>query len=461
MAEKNLNEELRKLPSVEKLLGSGGLDAEIERLSRTLVTISIQEMIADIRKKINQEQKAPPQADIIKCIKADIAQKWCGFQTPVINATGVILHTNLGRAPLSQSSIEAVGRLLGGYAPVEFDLLKGERGHRIEQLERLLCILTGAESVLVVNNNAAAVFLVLAALAKGKEVVVSRGELVQIGGGFRLPEIMAQSGAVLKEVGTTNQTYFNDYENAITEQTGMILKVHRSNFTIRGFSHEASVDELKALAKKKKLPLVYDIGSGALLSSEDYGIAHEPTICEALKDGADIACFSGDKLLGGPQAGIILGSKKLLDRLRRHQLMRTMRIGRLTGVTLEATLLDYLKKKDASIPVWQMMAVSLKEINARARKLASALKKVGIQAEVMDGKSMVGGGSLPDESLDTKLVVIKPSVTADEFAKKLRLADIPVIGRIQEGSFLMDLRTVPPSLDKKLLEVIIRAIPEK
>ena len=464
MAQENkkiLNEELHKLPSVEKLLESGELDTEIERLSRTLVTRSVQEVLDSLRKKIRQGRKAPPQADILESIKADIAQKWCGFLTPVINATGVILHTNLGRAPLSKSAIEAGDSLLGGYAPIEFDLLKGERGHRVEQLERLLCILTGAESALVVNNNAAAVFLILTALAKDKEVIVSRGELVQIGGGFRLPEIMAQSGARLVEVGTTNQTYIADYENAVTAQTGMILKVHRSNFAIRGFSHEAELAELKALAKKKKLPLVYDIGSGALLNSEKYEIAHEPTIHEALKEGADIICFSGDKLLGGPQAGIILGRKKLLDRLRRHQMMRTIRIGRLTIVALEATLLDYLKKEDTAVPVWRMMAVGIKEIAARARKLASALGKAGIKAKVTNGRSMVGGGSLPDESLDTRLVAVKPPIAADEFAQKLRLADTPVIGRIQEGSFLIDLRTVLPSLDKKLLGVIRSAILEK
>jgi len=461
MADKNLNEELRKLPSVEILLEAQELKPEIEKLSRTLVAESVREVLGSLRKGMKQGQKAPSQTDVIKSIKEDMAQKWCGFQTPVINASGVILHTNLGRAPLSKSATKAVDNLLGGYAPIEFDLLKGERGHRIEQLERLLCILTGAESALVVNNNAAAVFLILAALAKDKEVIVSRGELVQIGGGFRLPEIMVQSGAVLKEVGTTNQTYLADYENGITAKAGMILKVHRSNFAIRGFCHEADISGLKALAKKKKLPLVYDIGSGALLDSQDYGIAHEPTIYEAFKEGADIICFSGDKLLGGPQAGIIIGKKKLLDELRRHQLIRTMRIGRLTEVTLEATLLQYLKRQGTGIPVWQMMAAGLKEITARAGKLKRALVKAGIKAEVAEGRSMVGGGSLPDESLETKLVVIKPPVTAEELAKRLRLAATPVIGRIQEDAFLLDLRTVQPSLDKKLLEVILSAIQEK
>jgi len=461
VADRSLNEELRKLPSVEILLEEGNLKVEIERLSRTLVTESAREVLDAYRHKIKQGRKAPSQVEVVKSIKEELAQKWCGFQAPVINATGVILHTNLGRSPLSKSAIKAVDNLLSGYAPIEFDLLKGERGHRTEQLERLLCILTGAESALVVNNNAAAVFLILTALANGKEVVVSRGELVQIGGGFRLPEIMAQSGAVLKEVGTTNKTYLADYQGAITIKTGMILKVHRSNFAIRGFSHEADIKELKALSGKKKLPLAYDLGSGALLESEDYGVVHEPTIYQALKEGADIVCFSGDKLLGGPQAGIIIGKDKLISKLRRHQLMRTMRIGRLVAVALEATLLDYLKRKESGIPVWRMMAVSLKEITARATKLGRGLKKAGIKVEVVDGRSMVGGGSLPGESLDTKLLVIKPSTTADELAKKLRLADTPVVGRIQDDCFLLDLRTVPPSLDKKLLEVLVSVALEK
>jgi len=290
-------------------------------------------------------------------------------------------------------------------------------------------------------------------LAKGKEAIVSRGELVQIGGGFRIPEVMAESGVTLKEVGTTNQTYAEDYKKAIGKKTALILKVHQSNFAIRGFSHEAGLDELKELAGARKLPLLYDLGSGTLLDTADYGLEHEPTIQETVKS-ADIVCFSADKLLGGPQAGIIVGKKKYIDKLRKHALMRTLRVGRLMVTALEATLIQYLKQEEAQIPVWKMLGYTTEELGARARAIAAELKKAGLDAQVVDGRSAAGGGSLPDQYLKSKLVSVKPAGSIDSFAAKLRLSSPPVLGRIEEGRFLMDVRTVAPQQDGSLVEVI-------
>jgi L-seryl-tRNA(Ser) seleniumtransferase len=312
-------------------------------------------------------------------------------------------------------------------------------------------MLTEAESALVVNNNAAAVLLVLIVLARNKEVVISRGELVQIGGGFRVPEIMQQSGVSLKEVGTTNQTYIKDYEAALSQNTALLLKVHQSNFVMKGFTHETSLSELKALAEKHNLPLVYDLGSGALLDSAEFGLGHEPTVQEALS-GADIVCFSGDKLLGGPQAGVILGKKEYVDKLRQHPLMRVIRIDKLTATALAATARLYLKKEAVEkVPVWQMIAAPLTAIEARAKALAGKLA----------GASMVGGGSLPEETLPTKLLSIKPQCGVEEFARRLRLAEPPLLGRVEDGSFLVDIRTVLPALDGQMINTIETTLTER
>ncbi len=449
------NKELRRLPSVEKVLVAEGLRAEIDRYSRALVTWSAQEVLARIRRLLHNGGTCPSLAEIIKQIKQHLSSEWPAFLSPVINATGVILHTNLGRAPLSQQVAATLAGLGGHYHALEYDLASGERGTRAPELEKMLCRLTGAESSLVVNNNAAAVFLILTALARDREVIVSRGELVQIGGGFRIPDIMRESGVHLVEVGTTNKTFIKDYEQAITDDTALLLKVHQSNFVIRGFSHSVATSELKALAASYDLPLVYDLGSGALLASEDFRLEHEPTVQEALADGADVVCFSGDKLLGGPQSGVILGKKPYLDRLRNHPLLRTVRIDKMTVWALEASLLHYLRKEaESEIPVWRMMGYGLQELEPRAEAIANKLTQAGIAAEVIEGTSMVGGGSLPDQTLPTKLVAIKPPYPLDDFAARLRLAAPPVLGRTQDDRFLIDVRTVMPSLDDSLVAVI-------
>jgi len=449
------NKELRKLPSVERVLVASEIQAEIEMYSRVLVTKSAQEVLAEVREQILGGTACPSEAEILHQIKQHLSRKWPGFLSPIINGTGVILHTNLGRAPLSQPAVDSLSNLSRNYCNMEYDLLTGKRGVRAQEVEKLLCVLTGAESALVVNNNAAAIFLILATLSKDKEVIVSRGELVQIGGGFRTPEIMAASGVCLREVGTTNKTFIQDYECAISDQTALLLKVHQSNFAIRGFTHSVSTSELKALGSKYRLPVVYDLGSGALLATEDFMLEHEPMVQEALADGADLVCFSGDKLLGGPQSGIILGKKCYLDKLRGHPLLRIIRIDKMAAMVLEATLMHYLKKEAASrIPVWQMIAASVQEIKSRAGAVVKKLTQAGISVGIQDGSSMVGGGSLPDQTLSTKLVAIKPSYPVEDFARRLRLATPPLIGRIEDGYFLIDMRTILPSLDSTMIEVI-------
>jgi len=455
------NKELRKLPSVEKILEAAEIQPEIERYSRVLVTRAAQETLTGIRKQISGGDGCPPAAVIISRIKQSLVQQWPGFLSPVINATGVVLHTNLGRAPLSQGVMASLAEIGGNFYSLEYDLLSGKRGARAVETEKLLCMLTGAESALVVNNNAAAVLLLLAVLARNKEAIVSRGELVQIGGGFRVPDIMQQSGVILKEVGTTNQTYIKDYEEAISGETALLVKIHRSNFAMRGFTSEVGVTQLKALAEKHNLPVIYDIGSGALLNTEDFGLEHEPMVQEALADGADIVCFSGDKLLGGPQAGIILGSREYVDRLRKHPLMRVIRIDKMTAAALGATVKHYLQKEAVEkVPVWRMIATGLEEIESRAQIVAGSLKKAGITAEVRDSSSTIGGGSLPDQTLPTKIVAVKPPCPVEDFAARLRQARPPLITRIEADTIILDMRSVLPALDDSLIRAIKAAAVE-
>jgi L-seryl-tRNA(Ser) seleniumtransferase len=449
--------ELRKLPAVEKVLADPGLKTAIERYSHPIVTEAVRSVIDNLRAEVTAGGKVPEFTSLAERVKRQLAEEWPGFLEPVINATGIVLHTNLGRAPLSRATVETLSHLLGGYYALELDLATGERGVRARQMEKLVCMVTGAESALVVNNNAAAVLLVLSTLAKGKEVIVSRGELVQIGGGFRVPEIMAESGAFLREVGTTNQTFARDFENAINDNTGMLLIVHRSNFALRGFTHDATLAELKELAKNFELPLVYDLGSGALGDTAAYGMTHEPTIGEALASGADVVCVSGDKLLGGPQCGIILGKKQYIARLRKHPLLRAVRVDKYAAIALSATLLQYLKGKVNELPAYRMLGTSLKTLIERSCSLVEQLADSGISAEVIDGQSLAGGGSLPDEALPTKLVSIKVNASLEDFSRRLRLGSPPVLGRSLVGRFVFDLRTVFPDQDNDLLNAIVAA----
>lgn len=382
----------------------------------------------------------------------------------VINATGVIVNTNLGRAPLSRAALEAMREAAQGYSNLEYDLDVGGRGSRQAHARKLLTHVTGADDALVVNNNAAAMLVVLSALAAGREVIVSRGELVEIGGGFRVPDVMRQGGARLVEVGTTNRTRLRDYEAAIGPDTALLLAVHPSNFRVVGFTEAPKLTELAELAHERGLPLVHDVGSGCLLPTERWGLAHEPTPQESIAAGADVVCFSGDKLLGGPQAGIIAGRRDLLANIEKHPLMRAVRIDKLTLAALEATLrLHRNGQAEHDIPVWRAIATPLSAIRVRAEAWAAWLRERGMAASVVAGDSTIGGGSLPGETLPTALCVITlrdgqgEAEEIGELARRLRTGEPAVVGRVSRDQLLLDPRTVLPEEDTELLQRVVKA----
>jgi L-seryl-tRNA(Ser) seleniumtransferase len=394
-------------------------------------------------------------AEMVQAVKKIIAEQTSAALKPVINAAGVILHTNLGRAPMDQETLSFIQNVSATYSNLELDLKEGKRSKRGIFVEKLLCLLTSAEAAMAVNNNAGAVLLILSALASGKEVIVSRGELVQIGGGFRIPEILALSGAKLKEVGTTNQTSVSDYEGAITTETAILLKVHQSNFKMIGFVTRPLLSELVKLGRKHNLCVVEDLGSGVLLRTEDFELAHEPTALEALSSGADLVCFSGDKLLGAPQAGIILGKKKYIDILKKHPLHRALRLDKMFLAGLERVLLHYLKgQATEKIPVWRMISTPVKTLQTRAEKIKAELEKSGIKIIIQESESTVGGGSLPGETLPTIVVSVESPESVDRQAKLFREQSPPIVGRIENDRFVLDLRTVFHHQD----EIIISAI---
>jgi L-seryl-tRNA(Ser) seleniumtransferase len=370
---------------------------------------------------------------------------------PVINASGVVIHTNLGRAPLSKAAIQAAQDVALGYSSLEYDLKKGKRGSRLLHAEELLKQLTGAESALVVNNNASAVLLALTALAKRRRTLIARTQLVEIGGGFRIPDVMAQSGAKLVEIGTTNRVHLRDYQQAIEEQPiHLVMRAHRSNFAIIGFHTEPELSEIAEAAHAAGLPVVDDLGSGTLIDTAPFGLGHEPTVQESLAAGADLVTFSGDKLLGGPQAGIIIGRKDLVDKLKRHPLARAIRADKLALAALSATLLHYLKDEALQeVPVWRMISAPEKELHDRVSGWVSDLGG----GEILQGESTVGGGSLPGQTLPTWLLAISNPSPA-RFLAKLRESTPPVIARIQDDRVVLDPRTVLPELDEKLLVIL-------
>ena len=363
-----------------------------------------------------------------------------GSLRAVINATGVVIHTNLGRAPLAASALSRVQEIARGYTNLEYDLAAGRRGSRAVHAETLLTALTGAEAAVVVNNNAAATLLVLAALGAGREVLISRGELVEIGGGFRVPDVMTQSGAVLREVGTTNRTRAADYRAAVSDRTAMLLRVHPSNFRIEGFTERPALGELAAIAREAHVPLVEDLGSGCVTAS----LPWEPRVQQSVTGGADLVCVSGDKMLGGPQAGIIVGRKALVERLRRHPLMRALRVDKLTLAALEGTLLEYRGGRAArTVPVVRMLLQTAEQIEARAQEVANGLHAAGWRVTLMRGASAVGGGSAPGVELETVLLALEhPRLSADALESRLRALDPPVIARIEQDRVVLDLRTV-------------------
>ena len=450
---------LRQLPGVDRLLRLAAAAPLIATYTRPLVTEALRQVLAETRAQLHNGHTTPlPEQHFLDAAAAWLNQLTRPTLRPVINATGVIVHTNLGRAPLSAAAQQAIQAVAQGYSTLEYDLEAGQRGSRTVHAEQLLTRLTGAEAGLVVNNNAAAVLLMLTGLCQGKEVIISRGQLVEIGGGFRVPDVMAQSGAKLVEVGTTNRTHLRDYANAITENTAAILVAHHSNFKIIGFTTEPPLSELAELAHQHGLPLLYDQGSGALLDTAAYGLDPEPTVLAGLQAGCDVVTFSGDKLLGGPQAGLLVGRAEFVNRLKKHPLARAIRADKLCLAGLTATLNHYVQG-DATqhIPVWQMIAMSLPEVERRAEAWHSFLAAQQMTVDIVAGESTVGGGSLPGATLPTRLVAIKVA-QVDGFAAALRRADPPIIGRIAADQLLLDPRTVLPEQDSLLLSGLLNAL---
>ena len=435
---------LRSLPSVDKLLTHPALIELAEVFPRALVVDEVRRNLDAIRESIRNDNGT--WADLsVHNIAAEVigsAQKrWAASPTRVINATGVILHTNLGRAPLGENAARAAQLAALGYSDLEYDLATAGRGSRHSHVAPLLTTITGAANGIAVNNNASAALLTLSTLVgHGGDVIVSRGEAVEIGGGFRVPDVMAQSGANLVDVGTTNRTYARDYEAAIGPNTSAILKVHRSNFAITGFVHEDPIAEIVEIGNRHKIPIIHDLGSGCLVDTADFGIDHEPTVQESVQAGAHLTLFSGDKLLGGPQAGIVVGQTELVARVGRHPLARAVRIDKMTLAALNSTLRSYIRGTALDdLPILKMMSAHLEELEVVARHWARE-----VDSEIVDGRTAIGGGSAPGQTLPTKRLKITSRHPADEIAARLRNTDNPIIGRIEDDRFFLDPRTVLP-----------------
>jgi L-seryl-tRNA(Ser) seleniumtransferase len=444
----------RLLPSVDELLRRPQLEALVQREGRTAVLEAsrgaLEQLRADITTgRLGEQQLKAKFDELPRDVEQRLQESLAYSLRPVINATGVILHTNLGRAPLSRAALEHVAEISEGYSNLEFDLATGERGKRDAHLGHLFAkLLNTAQrevSTIVVNNNAAAVLLALNSLAEGGEVIVSRGELVEIGGSFRIPDVMAKSAAVLREVGTTNRTRVADYERAISERTRLLLRVHRSNFQIVGFTEQPSLEELVALGSKHNVPVLEDLGSGELFDLRDVGVRGEPMVADSLRAGVDVVTYSGDKLLGGPQAGIISGKRELVAKIRSNPLFRAVRVDKMFYAALEATLLAYMREDYDSIPALRMMRISGDELARRAGQVAERLRTgcPNLNVEVIDSRSVLGGGAAPGSTLPTRVVALKSaSMTADELCTLLRQWETPIIARVEDDRVLLDLRTV-------------------
>ncbi|WP_333654742.1 L-seryl-tRNA(Sec) selenium transferase [Dissulfurispira sp.] len=441
---------LASLPSVDEILKSDkGLEWQ-ESFPRRHVLKAIREIIEEKRQAIlRDELKEISMESMLPDIQHRVEKLSSFSLKPVINATGVVIHTNLGRSVLSEEILENVKKVACGYSNLEYDLEKGERGKRYSHIQRLLNEITGAESSLIVNNNAAAVFVCLTALAKGKEVIVSRGELVEIGGSFRVPDVMSSSGAILKEVGTTNKTHLHDYEKAINENTALLLKVHQSNFRTIGFTKQVEIEDLVTLGRKHNIPVMFDLGSGCLVDLKPYGVHIEPTVQEVVKSGCDLVTFSGDKLLGGPQGGVIAGKAELIEKISKNPLMRAVRIDKLTLSAFEAVLMNYLDEEKArkEIPTVKMLLQDVGEIKDRAKRIALRLrreiKEDIADIELMADSSQSGGGALPEIEFKTYVIAIKPKkLSVNKLEERLRHGNPPIIARIKEDALIIDARTV-------------------
>ena len=462
MVKNEINEKQRKhlklLPGVDHILDKAKANSLFNDIPKSVIIKSVRSVIAKLRESIldNNKNFSDPDltdASILSDLEKLVQEDMRPNLKRVINATGVVVHTNLGRSLLAKAALKNIVDIAGGYSNLEFDLLNGKRGSRYSLVENILCEISGAESAMVVNNNAGAVFLSLNTVAKQKEVIVSRGELVEIGGSFRIPDVMEKSGVILKEVGTTNRTHLEDYENAISENTGLLLKVHTSNYSVLGFTAAVSLEEMVALGNKSRLPVMEDLGSGTFIDFSKYSMTKEPTIQESVASGADIITFSGDKLLGGPQAGIIIGSKIIIDKIKQNPVARALRIDKLTLAALESTLRLYREPEKAvkAIPTLRMLTIPLSDINDKAEKLAKLLSdidesdfsKSGISVSISNISSRAGGGALPLLDLPSKAVRISiAGISANSIEKSMRLNDPPIIGRIEDDLFVLDLRTI-------------------
>lgn len=446
----NKNLLFRSIPKVDVLLEENIVKQMIEQYTYDSVLEVIRTEQQTLREYITNcedETEAVSYIDgLLGRVKLSLAKMYHPTMTRVINGTGTILHTNLGRAPLGARHLEQIAYVANGYSNLEYNLDEGKRGERYSHFEKLLCKITGAEAAMAVNNNAAAVLLILSSMANGGEVIVSRGELVEVGGKFRIPDVMQQSGARLCEIGTTNKTHLSDYEQACTEETKAFMKVHTSNYRIVGFTESVPISDLVSLKEKYDIPVIEDLGSGVLIDLSKYGLTYEPTVQDSVRDGADVVCFSGDKLLGGPQAGIIVGKKKYIDLMKKNQLTRALRIDKFTASALEAVLREYLSEEAAvaNIPVLSMITRKLEAVESDAAMFCQILKEAKLPAEIemQHCESQIGGGSLPLERIPSMAVTIRPlKIATPELEERLRKLPIPVIGRVINDKILLDMRT--------------------
>ncbi len=459
----------RKLPAVDEVVRRPSLESLISQEGLIAVTDATRAVLTSLRDEISAGRLDENGVDLAlsgldQAVQRRVQQALSYSLRAVINATGVILHTNLGRAPLAASVLEHIRETADSYSNLEFDVEAGERGKRDVHADRLFRkLLDGVSpetSTIVVNNNAAAVLLALNTLGEGGEVIVSRGELIEIGGSFRIPDVMTKSNAVLREVGTTNRTRLSDYERAITEKTRLLLRVHRSNFEITGFTEQPRLDELVDLSRQRKIPLLEDLGSGALINLDTFGITGEPSVLDSLRAGVDVVTYSGDKLLGGPQAGILSGCSDLIARMRSNSLFRALRVDKLTYAALEATLMAYVKGDHDAIPTIRMMRLSKEEVGKRAEAIAGTVRSSKLSADVIDGESVIGGGAAPSAVLSTRLLAVSvEGLSTDNIASRLRLSTPPIIARVEEGRVLLDLRTVSPAEDEAVIHALGQIAP--
>ena len=444
---------LRMLPGVDHILELVKTDPFFDNVPKSVLIRSIRSVVESLRTIIIDDQQHITETKlsdsvILEEVKNSVKEAMTPNLMRIVNATGVVVHTNLGRSLLAEDAVENLLTIASRYSNLEFDLSKGVRGSRYSIVEDILCEISGAEAAMVVNNNAGAVFLCLETISRGKKVIVSRGELVEIGGSFRIHDVMAKSGSILKEVGTTNRTHLNDYENAIEHDTGLLLKVHSSNYSVVGFTADVSLEELVALGAKYQIPVMEDLGSGTFVDFSKYGLLKEPTVQESVAAGADVVTFSGDKLLGGPQAGMIIGKNDLLKRIKKNPIARSLRIDKLTLAALESTVRRYrnIDREIGSIPTLRMLTLPLAHIETKAKELTKKLENIGdarMSVTLIDLSSRPGGGALPLLKLPSKGVGIKvQGISANTIEKQMRSNEIPIIGRIEEDLFIMDLRTI-------------------